>query len=270
MKQYSLFEAEKIKNCTEIKEWGTFKESLRAPIHNWFTYPAGFSYKAVESGIHTNGIRKGQIVYDPFMGSGTTNLTAKKLAVNSYGVESHPFVFRIAVTKMNWDIDRHEIIHALRELETEVKNQKKSFDVKDIQIFLENEFPELILKCYENNTLLDLLFIRNAIIESSFSQEVKNFFFVALTSVLRQVSTAATGWPYIAPNKQKTTSLNKNAVSEFSRRINKMADDIHLTIQEADKDYKECFHKLFNADSRYTEELISDSSVDYVFTSPPI
>ena len=32
-------------------EWGTFKDSLRAPVHNWFTYPAGFSYKAVERSL---------------------------------------------------------------------------------------------------------------------------------------------------------------------------------------------------------------------------
>jgi hypothetical protein len=33
----------------EEQEWGTFKESLSAPIQSWFTYPAGFSCKAVEA-----------------------------------------------------------------------------------------------------------------------------------------------------------------------------------------------------------------------------
>ena len=32
-------------------EYGSFKDSLRAPIHRWFTYPAGYSYKFVESEI---------------------------------------------------------------------------------------------------------------------------------------------------------------------------------------------------------------------------
>jgi hypothetical protein len=109
MKQLSFFEEEK---SIDNQEWGTFKDSLRAPIHNWFTYPAGFSYKAVESSIHTNGIRQGQTIYDPFMGSGTTNLVAKKLAIHSYGIEAHPFVFRITRTKMNWEIDQYE--HDLR------------------------------------------------------------------------------------------------------------------------------------------------------------
>ena len=86
-------------------EWGTFKDSLRAPVHRWFTYPAGFSFKAVEHSIERFGVAPGQTIYDPFMGSGTTNVTAKTLGLNSIGVEAHPFVFRIARAKLNWDIE---------------------------------------------------------------------------------------------------------------------------------------------------------------------
>lgn len=269
MKQYLLFETEKIENPDEVQDWGTFKDSLRAPIHNWFTYPAGFSYKAVESSIRHHEIKQGQVIYDPFMGSGTTNLVAKKLAINSYGVEAHPFVFRIAKTKMNWEINRDEIAHALRSIESQVKRQKQSFNGTYIQKFLGTEFPELVLKCYESSTLLDLLFIRNAIAQSNFSEGIKDLFFVGLTSILRQVSTAATGWPYIAPNKQKTTSLNKNAIYEFSRQIKKMVDDIQLTISEAIPSFRDSHHHIYNADSRYTQNLIPSSSIDHVFTSPP-
>jgi hypothetical protein len=35
--------------ATEIspERLGTFQDNLRAPIHRWFKYPAGFSYKLV-------------------------------------------------------------------------------------------------------------------------------------------------------------------------------------------------------------------------------
>lgn len=267
-KQAPLFDFE-LEKPIDTREWGTFKDSLRAPIHNWFTYPAGFSYKAVESSIKTNRIMEGQVIYDPFMGSGTTNLVAKKLAINSYGVEAHPFVYRITRTKINWEIDRTEIAHALRNIEAQVKKQKAGFNGNAIKAHLEAEFPALVLKCYEESMLLDLLFIRNSILEGNFSQEVKDIFFVGLTSILRQVSTAATGWPYIAPNKQKTTSLNKNALYEFARQINKMVNDIEDMVSDANPNYKKSFHKIFNADSRYTRELIPSECVDHVFTSPP-
>lgn len=269
MKQYLLFETEKVETPSEAQDWGTFKDSLRAPIHNWFTYPAGFSYKAVESSLRRHKIEQGQVIYDPFMGSGTTNLVAKKLAINSYGVEAHPFVFRITKTKMNGGINREELAHALREIESQAKKFKQGFNGTDTRSFLGNEFPELVLKCYEDNTLLDLFFIRNAIAQGDVSEGVKDLLFVGLTSILRQVSTAATGWPYIAPNKQKTTSLNKNAVYEFSRQIRKMANDIQATVDDANPNFRDSYHHIYNEDSRYKQGLIPNACIDHVFTSPP-
>lgn len=96
-------------------EWGTFKDSLKAPIFGWFTYPAGFSYKAVEYSIKQESLKPGDTVYDPFMGSGTTNLVAQMLGINSYGVEAHPFVFPITKCKMNIWVDIKEIGDQLQE-----------------------------------------------------------------------------------------------------------------------------------------------------------
>lgn len=109
MEQPDLFQQTvEQKKSTGVSEWGTFKDSLKAPVHRWFTYPAGFSFKAVEHSLEMFGIHPGQTVYDPFMGSGTTNVTAKTLGINSVGVEAHPFVFKIAEAKLNWAINAHD------------------------------------------------------------------------------------------------------------------------------------------------------------------
>ncbi len=266
IKQIPLFKFEEDKP-TDDQEWGTFKDSLRAPVHNWFTYPAGFSYKAVEASLRLHHVTEGMAVYDPFMGSGTTNLTAKKLGVSSFGVEAHPFVFRIAKTKLNWDVDLEKVSEAVSKIQTLVKTQRKHS--RNLHQQLKAEFPELILKCYEDKTLSDLLLIRESIAQGDFAAEVVDFLFVSLTSILRQVSTAATGWPYIAPKKQKTTSLNKDALLEFARQTAKMIDDIESIRDEASENYQKSFHKIFNADSRDTRELIPNKSADHVFTSPP-
>ncbi len=266
IKQIPLFKFEEDKP-TDDQEWGTFKDSLRAPVHNWFTYPAGFSYKAVEASLRLHHVTEGMAVYDPFMGSGTTNLTAKKLGVSSFGVEAHPFVFRIAKTKLNWDVDLEKVSEAVSKIQTLVKTQRKLS--RNLHQQLKAEFPELILKCYEDKTLSDLLLIRESIAQGDFAAEVVDFLFVSLTSILRQVSTAATGWPYIAPKKQKTTSLNKDALLEFARQTAKMIDDIESIRDEASENYQKSFHKIFNADSRDTRELIPNKSADHVFTSPP-
>lgn len=254
--------------AVDNREWGTFKDSLRAPIHNWFTYPAGFSYKAVEASIKTHHIRENQTVYDPFMGTGTTNLTAKTLGISSYGVEAHPFVFRIAQAKLNWTINSADAMDAVAQIEKSVKGQRKS-PAPVIQETLKHEFPELVLKCYENQTLFDLLLIRNAITGGAFPTELTNFLCVGLTSVLRQVSIAETGWPYIAPKKRKSSSANKNALAEFTRQLLRMVRDVETVKNYANPAYVRTTHSIFNADSRKTNHLIPDESIDHVFTSPP-
>src|SRR4051812_32621250 len=145
----------------EISEWGTFKDSLRAPVHRWFTYPAGFSYKAVENSFQRFNIIPGQTIYDPFMGSGTTNLTAKTLGINSVGTEAHPFVYRITQAKLNWDIDQSAIRRFIEIVQNKIQEKSNSLKTKNTR----DEFPELILKCYTDNTIYDLWALRELIFE---------------------------------------------------------------------------------------------------------
>lgn len=246
-------------------EWGTFKDSLRAPVHRWFTYPAGFSYKAVEHSIERYGIVHGQTIYDPFMGSGTTNLTAKTLGISSVGTEAHPFVYQITKAKLNWDIDLKSIKDFIDLIQKTLSKKSSALKTKKLQ----NEFPELILKCYETKTLYDLWALRDLIAENLEDEGLQGFFFVVVTAMLRNVSIAATGWPYIAPNKVKTSSIDKDVLTEFILLANQMANDIQkIKIWSNDK-YKKSKHNLINGDSRNTEGIIKDKSVDHVFTSPP-
>lgn len=246
-------------------EWGTFKDSLRAPVHRWFTYPAGFSYKAVEHSLRRFGIATGQTVYDPFMGSGTTNITAKTMGINSIGTEAHPFVFRIARTKLNWEMDQEKIFEFVQFVEE--KLSQKSLALKKRR--LESEFPELILKCYEEKTIYDLWALKELIFKRLDDNNLKDFFFVVTTALLREVSTAATGWPYIAPNKRKITSIDKDVLVEFSILAKQMAADLQKIKLISRNRYEETRHDIFNNDSRDTKAFIKDESADHVFTSPP-
>lgn len=246
-------------------EWGTFKDSLRAPVHRWFTYPAGFSHKAVEHSIERYGIIEGQTIYDPFMGSGTTNLVAKTLGINSVGTEAHPFVYQITKAKLNWEVETKDITDFIGLVQK--KLSKKSDTLRSKK--LENEFPELILKCYEERTLYDLWALRELIAENLENEDIRGFFFVVVTAMLRNVSIAATGWPYIAPNKVKTSSINKDVLVEFALLSNQMANDIQAIKLWSNNKYKNSKHNLINGDSRNTDGLIANKSVDHVFTSPP-
>lgn len=56
--------AEEMTLENSVSGWGTFKDSLRAPVHNWFACPAGFSWKAVMHTALTDTISEWMLVYD--------------------------------------------------------------------------------------------------------------------------------------------------------------------------------------------------------------
>jgi len=87
------------------KDYGTFKDSMRAPIYRWFQYPAGYSYKFIQEKIKEYKLNDAHWIFDPFVGSGTTVIAAKEADVNSIGIEAHPFVYEIARIKTFWEYD---------------------------------------------------------------------------------------------------------------------------------------------------------------------
>lgn len=266
--QFELFDVEKVNEVetVDVSEWGTFRDSLRAPVHGWFTYPAGFSYKAVEHSISEANLKNGKdVIYDPFMGSGTTNIVAKCLGFNSIGVEAHPFVFQITKSKLEWELKFENIQKSLLILEKEIKTSQCPADVKE---FLKTHFPELIIKCFLPETLFELFLIRNNLNKIlEIDSKTYEFLRTALICVLRDVSIAATGWPYIAPNKIKITSMSKKGWDSFRTKVLKMFGDI-IEIKKKIV-VKKSEHKIILGDSRNTKNTIKDKSADHIFTSPP-
>lgn len=248
----------------DIAEWGTFKDSLKAPIYGWFTYPAGFSYRAAEHCFSEAGLIAGATVYDPFMGSATTNLAAKTKGFNSYGVEAHPFVHQIAKCKMNWNIDPQEIECRLNEIIALVKQDTLSAE-KRMEVVV-SSFPELVVRCFLPDTLYVLKLIRDY--NSTLTNpDIKLFLNTGLICSLRQVSIAATGWPYIAPNKVKITSFSKRGLETYLDFIHKMLSDIDTIKKTSSR--TETVHNIILGDSRNTVGIIPDECADMIFTSPP-
>ena len=244
--------------------WGTFRDSMRAPVHGWFAYPAGFSYKAVECGMDLHGIAPGMTVYDPFMGTGTTNLVAKSRGVNSFGAEAHPFVFGIAQAKLEWNVDEKKALKAADAALAFAGDARKSKPSRPIN----GEIPPLVTKCYEPNILSDLLYLRDGMRENS-NGRTRQFLRAALTSVLRRVSSVQTGWPYIAPGKPRKPAPGVCALAAFSARVREMLADIRTAKFSAALEWENANHDIRNADARDTANFIGAESVDFIFTSPP-
>ncbi|MEH2223291.1 DNA methyltransferase [Nostoc sp.] len=232
---------------------GTFTDNMKLPIHRWFRYSAGFSATWVEGVIAE---LKPKIVLDPFAGSGTVCIAADKLGVNSYGIEAHPFVYRLAQGKLSWEINTDEFLEVI----TEIKNLAASIQPK-----FPDKMPVLLSKCYTEDVLIYLFKIRQAYLELApvLSEELQYLTFLAISATLRLSSYVGTAqWQYILPNKRK---------AKISKPLNALDTQVALMLE--DMRCMQCLRVASQAtflreDARILESIL-DKSIDLVITSPP-
>ncbi len=205
-------------------------------------------------------------VYDPFGGTATTNIVASQVGIHSFGVEAHPFVHFVGRTKLFWDFDSSNLLHQIDALIKNVLTSIKGQDIASISV--ERLFPELVCKCYGREKLAYLYLCREAVNSLSLSP-FRDFARLGLTSLLRSISDVHTGWPYIAPKKERrdmTEPCNVDVAEKFRDQLYQMYGDLQK-MRSLRKVTGQANFIL--GDSRRRQDVIGDSSIDLVFTSPP-
>ncbi len=240
-------------------KYGVFSDSLKAPIHRWFTYPAGYSYKLVEAKLDEHQINRGDLVADPFLGTGTTSLVAKMRGVDSIGIEAHPFVHEVASTKLTWRDDANELSAIATDILADAHLLNRSLTE------LPN-FPELVHKCFTPSNLRGLSALKEAVVVNCIDQRSRAFFELGLAATLRLVTTAGAGWPYIAPSKYARRKSSHDPFEKFAETINSMVADLifveSLRIPPSQ-------HDIHLGDAKDAHRFGEPDSVDIIITSPP-
>ena len=98
-RQTSLFPESEASQYAE-RTSGSFVGNMDAPVHRWFRYSAGFSGAWAEDLIAREATQRELCVLDPFAGSATTLIAAEQCGVESWGIDAHPFVARVARAKL--------------------------------------------------------------------------------------------------------------------------------------------------------------------------
>ncbi len=248
---------------------GTFSDNLRAPIHRWFKYPAGFSHRAVEQAIRIESIRPGMRVYDPFVGTGTTCIVAKLHGVNSIGVEAHPFICSVAKAKLCWDLCPTELCTEIESFSEWVQSELSDASRESSPEGL----PELVRACFDEANLRQLLAIRDRMLSAELPDEVRAFLTLCLVAILRPAASVETGWSYVLPRRRRNGPVRD--VSElFLKRLSLMMKDL-LWATARDGNWGQA--ELILGDARFlgpssgssTGLNLEQASIDMAFTSPP-
>src|SRR2546427_7484628 len=79
------------------------------PAHHWYTLVAGFSGDFVTKSLKEHNIGPGDVVLDPFVGSGTTALASMPFEAKCLGIEANPFSHLVAMAKTNLSLSHREV-----------------------------------------------------------------------------------------------------------------------------------------------------------------
>lgn len=71
------------------------------PRHRWYFVKEGFSPKMVEQAVSTDNVRQGELLLDPFSGSGTVPLAGALAGLRAQAFEVNPFLHFLSATKLS-------------------------------------------------------------------------------------------------------------------------------------------------------------------------
>ena len=154
-----------------------------ALTHGLHKYPAKF-FPELPRWLIKRYSKEGDIILDPFLGSGTTNVEALLNKRHSVGIDVDPFSRYLSKVKTT-PLDKEALKQSQEELLKIIEDfNPTAVDEKTIPTFpyRDNWFNEEIT--------LELAYIRNNIEELDFNQEIRDFYRICFSSIIRSVSNA--------------------------------------------------------------------------------
>ena len=144
------------------------------------------------------------------------------MEVESYGIEAHPFVYRVAEAKLSYSADPDRLL-AKAESAFEFARSAKA----DTE-----HYPEIIGKCYGTETLDFLDRFRQAAENQQDGSPEGKLLWMSLVSSLRAVSEAGTApWQYVLPGRRKTVPPSPEIT--LRKAVQMIASDIRFMASRA-------------------------------------
>lgn len=109
------------------------KQADKAGVYSWTNFYASFSENFVNSALKSLGAKSGEVVLDPFLGTGTTLVAADKLGLKSAGIDVDPFSCLLSRAKLSRNVDIEKVESLLAK--TRSKKISPHYSKEAIQAF---------------------------------------------------------------------------------------------------------------------------------------
>jgi DNA modification methylase len=241
-------------------------------IHEWYRFVLSFPPHLVRNYIERFGINQHHRILDPFCGTGTVLVEAKKLGIPSIGIEANPMAHFASQVKVDWNLNPEHLVKHAREVAQIALAKLKAEGIEDITFFhIVQNFQELRTLTSENMKLLltdsisplplhKVLVLLECLEQNSDEKYHCHELLALAKALVYSISNLHFG-PEVGVGSAKHDAP---VISAWLECVGAMAKD--LTQWRSMRDTPA---GVILADSRQVVQLLEPDCIDAVITSPP-
>jgi hypothetical protein len=229
-------------------------------FHDWYRFVLSFPPHLVKEYIEKLNLTSASVLLDPFCGTGTTLVEAKKNYIPSIGIEANPMAHFASMVKTKWDIDFVKLLDCSEKIFKKCLSRLEGWHAP-LKCFNEDQ-ESLVLANSINPIPLHKCFILYEEITKNPLQDIRNIQLLALATVCVYSASNLKFGPevYVSNNKR----IDAPVFEDWIDKIRIIAEDL----QKLNYNGKvKSFCHL--ADSRNLKTVLKRNSIDAVITSPP-
>lgn len=255
-------------------------------VHDWYRFVLAFPDHLVIDVCDRFGADQGDLVLDPFCGTGTTLVECKKLGIDSVGIEANSACVFASKVKTDWSVEPEQLQTASSKIVEQVRSICNQLAFSTQPLFATtvqvDEIKEQLLagspegQYFVSSGMLKrgwiseipfykALALLNAIKSAELEPKVDKALRLALVSILVETVANVSFGPeiYVSGKKQDVDVLGA-----FGCKVDKMTRDLQVVSNLPRIGQS----KVLEGDARQCESVLSRAgvgSIDFVITSPP-
>lgn len=241
-------------------------------IHEWYRFVLSFPPHLVRDYIERFGINQHHRILDPFCGTGTVLVEAKKLGIPSVGIEANPMAHFASQVKLDWNLNPEYLVEHAHQVAQIAIAKLRSEGIEDVTFFhiVQNDrtlrtLPPENMKLLLTNSISPLPLHKTLVLLECLKQNSDERYhsheLLALAKALVYSISNLHFGPEVGVGPAKHDAP---VISTWLAGVRAMANDLSQVRSMRDTPASVSF-----ADARQIVQVLEPHSIDAVITSPP-